>query len=101
MQIADDFIESVVSQSCLMAKHRKSKTLEVKDVQLHLGIQTLVSNSLILIGFVSIERCWNIWIPGFGSDDVRSYRKSTTTDAHKQVRKQLLLLLLAIISLHV
>eukprot|EP00118_Oscarella_pearsei_P008705 m.46237 g.46237 ORF g.46237 m.46237 type:complete len:110 (+) comp33683_c1_seq1:550-879(+) len=66
MQIADDFIESVVTQSCLLAKHRKSKTLEVKDVQLHL------------------ERCWNIWIPGFGSDDVRSYRKSTTTDAHKQ-----------------
>ena len=37
LQIADDFIESVVTASCQIAKHRKSNTLEVRDVQLHLG----------------------------------------------------------------
>jgi len=37
MQIADDFIENVVTASCKIAKHRKSNTLEAKDVQLHLG----------------------------------------------------------------
>ena len=38
LQIADDFIESVVTASCQIAKHRKSNTLEVRDVQLHLGL---------------------------------------------------------------
>ena len=38
LQIADDFIENVINSSCQIAKHRKSNTLDVKDVQLHLGI---------------------------------------------------------------
>ncbi|XP_043573215.1 transcription initiation factor TFIID subunit 12 isoform X2 [Chiloscyllium plagiosum] len=66
LQIADDFIESVVSAACQLARHRKSNTLEVKDVQLHL------------------ERQWNMWIPGFGSDEIRPYKKACTTEAHKQ-----------------
>ncbi|KAI0209786.1 Transcription initiation factor TFIID subunit 12 [Lamellibrachia satsuma] len=57
MQIADDFIDNVVTASCLVAKHRKSNTVEVKDVQLHL------------------ERSWNMWIPGFGSEELRPYKK--------------------------
>lgn len=66
MQIADDFIDNVVTASCQLARHRKSSTVEVKDVQFHL------------------ERHWNMWIPGFGSDEVRPYKRSATTEAHKQ-----------------
>lgn len=66
MQMTDDFIDSVVSHSCTLAKHRESNTLEIKDVQVHL------------------ERCWNMWIPGFGSEEVRPCKKSVTTEAHRQ-----------------
>ncbi|KAK3585521.1 hypothetical protein CHS0354_022930 [Potamilus streckersoni] len=66
LQIADDFIESVVTASCQIAKHRKSSTLEARDIQLHL------------------ERAHNMWIPGFGTDDLRPYKKACTTEAHKQ-----------------
>ena len=38
MQLADDFIESVVTSSCQLAAHRKSSTLEAADLQLHLGV---------------------------------------------------------------
>jgi transcription initiation factor TFIID subunit 12 len=64
--IADDFIESLVSTSALIAKHRKSSTLDVKDVQL------------------ALEKNWNMWVPGFGSDDFRPNKKSFSTEAHKQ-----------------
>lgn len=66
LQIADDFIESVVTAACQLARHRKSSTLEVKNVQLHL------------------ERQWNMWIPGFGSEEIRPYKKACTTEAHRE-----------------
>jgi len=66
LQVADDFIESVVASSCQLAKHRRSNSLEAKDVQLYL------------------ERCWNMQIPGFGSDEIRPYKKSVVSEAHKQ-----------------
>lgn len=27
-----------------------------------------------------------MWIPGFGSDELRPFKKQATTEAHKQVR---------------
>lgn len=37
MQLADDFVETAVNSASLLAKHRKASTIDVKDVQLHLG----------------------------------------------------------------
>ncbi|XP_020283070.1 transcription initiation factor TFIID subunit 12 isoform X2 [Pseudomyrmex gracilis] len=66
LQLADDFVETTVNAACQLAKHRRANTVEVKDVQLHL------------------ERNWNMWIPGFGTDEVRPYKRATVTEAHKQ-----------------
>ena len=44
---------------------RKAATIEVKDVQ------------------VVLERSWNMWIPGFGSEEIRPYKRSATTEAHR------------------
>ncbi|XP_043282809.1 transcription initiation factor TFIID subunit 12 [Venturia canescens] len=66
LQLADDFVETTVNAACLIAKHRHANTVEVKDVQLHL------------------ETNWNMWIPGFGTDEVRPYKRATVTEAHKQ-----------------
>ncbi|KAJ9058295.1 Transcription initiation factor TFIID subunit 12 [Entomophthora muscae] len=64
LEIADEFIESVTQSACRLAKHRKSQTLDVKDVQLHL------------------ERNWNIRIPGYANDDIRTIRRVTVPNSH-------------------
>ena len=66
LYIADDFIESLVSTSAMIAKHRKSSTLDVKDVQ------------------IALEKNWNMWVPGFGTDDIKPPKKLMSTEAHKQ-----------------
>ncbi|XP_020533184.1 transcription initiation factor TFIID subunit 12 isoform X2 [Jatropha curcas] len=64
--IADEFVESITTFGCSLAKHRKSDTLEAKDILLHL------------------ERNWNITLPGFSGDEIKTYRKPLTSDIHKE-----------------
>ncbi|KAL6988389.1 hypothetical protein U1Q18_014140 [Sarracenia purpurea var. burkii] len=66
MDIADEFVESITTFGCSLAKHRKSTTLEAKDILLHL------------------ERNWNMTLPGFSGDEIKIYRKPFASDIHRE-----------------
>lgn len=34
--------------------------------------------------FCVAERNWHMWIPGFGTEELRPYKRAPTTEAHKQ-----------------
>ncbi|XP_074379099.1 transcription initiation factor TFIID subunit 12 [Apium graveolens] len=66
VDIADEFVESITTFGCSLAKHRKSNTLEAKDILLHL------------------ERNWNMTLPGFSGDEIKGYRKPSASDIHRE-----------------
>ncbi|ORY01339.1 transcription initiation factor TFIID subunit A-domain-containing protein [Clohesyomyces aquaticus] len=57
LQLADDFVDTVISSSCKLSKLRESPQLDIRDIQLVL------------------ERNYNIRIPGYASDEIRTVRK--------------------------
>ncbi|KAH6623615.1 transcription initiation factor TFIID subunit A-domain-containing protein [Chaetomium tenue] len=57
LTMADSFVDNVLYQACRNAKERGSKVLEIRDIQLVL------------------ERTYNIRIPGYSSEELRTVRK--------------------------
>jgi transcription initiation factor TFIID subunit 12 len=55
--LADSFVDNVLHTACRNAKERGSKVLEIRDIQLVL------------------ERTYNIRIPGYSSEELRTVRK--------------------------
>ncbi|XXG88343.1 hypothetical protein AAC387_Pa12g0562 [Persea americana] len=66
VEVAEDFIESITTIGCSLAKHRKSTTLEAKDILLH------------------IERNWNMTLPGYSGDEIKCCKKPFMNDIHKE-----------------
>ncbi|PSN64377.1 hypothetical protein BS50DRAFT_498432 [Corynespora cassiicola Philippines] len=58
LQLADDFVDTVISSACKLSKLRESPQLDIRDIQLVL------------------ERNYNIRIPGYASDEVRTVRRT-------------------------
>ncbi|KAH8175043.1 transcription initiation factor TFIID subunit A domain-containing protein [Sarocladium implicatum] len=57
LSMADSFVDNVLHAACRNAKERGSKVLEIRDIQLVL------------------ERTYNIRVPGYSSDELRTVRK--------------------------
>ncbi|RAL10528.1 putative transcription initiation factor TFIID subunit 12 [Aspergillus homomorphus CBS 101889] len=66
LQMADDFVDDVVTSACRIAKLRPSSTLEIRDLQLVL------------------ERQYNMRISGFSTDDLRTIKKPQPTQGWTQ-----------------
>lgn len=60
----DDFVESVTENACRIAKHRKSRTVEARDFQLHL------------------QSKWNIRVPGYGDDPRPPTKRNASAPVH-------------------
>ncbi|KAJ2904559.1 general RNA polymerase II transcription factor TAF12 [Zalerion maritima] len=63
LNLADHFVDDVIRKACMVAKERGSKTLDIRDLQLIL------------------ERGYNIRVPGYSSDELRTVRKILPTNA--------------------
>lgn len=66
LDLADEFITSVTGFACRLAKHRKVEAIDVRDVQLHL------------------ERNWNIRIPGYAMDEIKTTRRWQPSPSYTQ-----------------
>ncbi|KAL8746396.1 MAG: hypothetical protein Q9190_001570 [Brigantiaea leucoxantha] len=66
LDVADDFVDQIVTAACKLAKLRSSQTLELRDIQLVL------------------ERNYNIRIPGYASDELRTVKKIQPTSGWTQ-----------------
>ena len=66
LNVADDFVDQVIVSACKLAKLRSSSTLELRDIQLIL------------------ERNYNIRVPGYASDELRTVKKIQPAPAWTQ-----------------
>ncbi|KAG7665718.1 uncharacterized protein J8A68_000738 [[Candida] subhashii] len=73
LDLADDFVRSVVGFSCRLAKHRKidENKIDIRDLQLNL------------------ERNWGIRVPGYAMDEIKAVKKWQPNPEYVEKVKQI------------
>lgn len=66
LDLADDFVDTVTSFACKMASHRRSESVQVKDIKAHL------------------ERYWNFSLPGDEGDGFQEVKHRADSHSHKR-----------------
>jgi transcription initiation factor TFIID subunit TAF12 len=66
MEVADEFVDQIISAACKLAKLRANQVLEIRDIQ------------------YVLERNYNIRVPGYSLDEVRVVRKVNPAPAWSQ-----------------
>ena len=66
MEVADEFVDNVISGACRLAKLRPDATLDIRDIQ------------------IVLERNYNIRIPGYSLDETRVVRRVNPAPAWTQ-----------------
>ncbi|GAX83018.1 hypothetical protein CEUSTIGMA_g10445.t1 [Chlamydomonas eustigma] len=64
-ELYEEVIGNAISFGCSNAKRRKSTTLVPRDMAVYL------------------ERTWNLYVPGFGADQLRPYRRTVASKLHE------------------
>ena len=66
LEVADEFIDNVITASCQLAKIRNGDSLDLRDIQ------------------VILERNYNIRVPGYASDELRTVKRIQPTQSWTQ-----------------
>lgn len=61
----NDFVDNIINQSIMLAKHRKGTTLQKNDIQL------------------ALQR-FDLWVPGFGTKEPEKHKCRVPTEIHKE-----------------
>lgn len=93
LSYVDDFVDRVLNGASLIAKHRHNQNIEVKDVQQFISMIFDLFQFFKLLTSKISDRNFNMWAPGFGTDELRPFKRSLITESHKQrfalIRKSL------------
>ncbi|KAL9122075.1 MAG: hypothetical protein Q9187_001376 [Circinaria calcarea] len=66
LDVADEFVDNVCIQACQLARLRQNASLDIRDIQ------------------IILERNYNIRIPGYALDELRTVKKTQPTQAWTQ-----------------